>query len=171
MQKLIRTDADIHTAVKAWFGEWGFDYCRVGWGDAHPVHDGGSCCKRQGDPAGAEAKYGHISWWDVSRVTSMRKLFECVDLNEDIRYWDVSNVKDMSGMFACSSVLFSLADVHIDLDHWEVRSDCKTQYMFISNEGSNYMRELPEWCDDFDHENFYGLHGFEEWAEWSGNVG
>ena len=48
----------------------------------------------------AESQYGHISTWDVSRVTNMSKLFkDKEDFNEDISYWNVSNVTDMSDMF------------------------------------------------------------------------
>ena len=47
-----------------------------------------------------EVIYGHISEWDVSRITDMSYLFyECSEFNDDIADWDVSNVKDMSYMF------------------------------------------------------------------------
>lgn len=48
-------------------------------------------------------KYGHISLWDTSRITSMRRLFDLPNrdnlFNDDISKWDVSNVTDMSYMF------------------------------------------------------------------------
>ena len=51
-------------------------------------------------PAAAEQKYGHISKWDVSRVTNMSELF-CNELhfNEDISALHMSNVTNMLEMF------------------------------------------------------------------------
>jgi len=70
--KMSRTNGDIHAAVNLW-------------------------CS---DRAAAEEKYGHISHWDVSRVTNMKELFQSKrDFNEDISAWDTSNVIDMGGMF------------------------------------------------------------------------
>jgi hypothetical protein len=52
------------------------------------------------DPAAAEERYGHISKWDVSRVTSMEGLFRWRQrFNEDVSAWDVSNVTTMRSMF------------------------------------------------------------------------
>ena len=48
-----------------------------------------------------ETRYGHISNWDVSKVTNMYRLFKYIDdFNEDISNWDVSNVKNMRSMFS-----------------------------------------------------------------------
>ena len=48
--------------------------------------------------------YGHISEWDVSRVTDMSNLFKRkINFNEDISRWDVSNVTDMDTMFRDAS--------------------------------------------------------------------
>ena len=50
-------------------------------------------------------RYGHISHWDVSRVTDMRELFfGCSSFNDNIEHWDVSNVTDMSRLFADAKV-------------------------------------------------------------------
>jgi len=66
------TDANIKTAVTAWID----------------------------DPTTATSTYGHISDWDVSRVTDMSGLFYYASsFNDDISRWDVSNVTDMSAMF------------------------------------------------------------------------
>ena len=57
LNKKSRWDGDIHKAVKLW-------------------------CS---DPAAAEEKYGHVSKWNVSRVTNMDELFlDKQDFNEDI---------------------------------------------------------------------------------------
>lgn len=64
------------------------------------------------DKVGAEAKYGPISGWDVSRITSMRYFFGRSlktnetedewnkDFDEDLSAWNVENVLDMTRMFA-----------------------------------------------------------------------
>ena len=73
LNKTSRWDGDIHKAVKLW-------------------------CS---DPAAAEQKYGHMSKWDVSRVTNMSELFrDEADFNEDISAWDTSNVSNMENMFS-----------------------------------------------------------------------
>ena len=87
-RRLIRTDADIHAAVKAWCGEWEYN-------------GGGNCkCTVCGDPVAAEREYGHISQWDTEQVTSMRELFwHMTEFNEDISRWRVHNVRSMRYMF------------------------------------------------------------------------
>lgn len=148
LQRLIRTDADIHTAVRAWCGEWEWNY--------------GPKCTRRGDPAGAEAAYGPMARWDVSRVTSMRKLFCCMtEFDEDISGWDVRSVEDMEHMFSYALRFnrdLSQWDVREvrnmrymfngargcdqDLSRWEVRGDCKMYAMFY---GSPLRDRVPEW--------------------------
>ena len=52
------------------------------------------------NPVKAVPIYGHISNWDVSKVTNMSNLFSLEkDFNEDISNWDVSKVKTMRSMF------------------------------------------------------------------------
>jgi hypothetical protein len=44
--------------------------------------------------------YGHISDWDVSKVTNMSGLFkDKINFNDDISLWNVSNVTNMQNMF------------------------------------------------------------------------
>ena len=51
-------------------------------------------------PVAAEVKYGHISKWNTSLVTNMKKLFENKsNFNDDISKWNVSNVTNMGFMF------------------------------------------------------------------------
>merc|ERR1711977_756626 len=85
----IRSDKDIRKAVKEW----------------------------REDPVATEGRYGHISDWDVSRVTDMSELFyvaerdeedefesdEESDFNEDLSQWQTGNVTDMSIMFMGAS--------------------------------------------------------------------
>ena len=43
---------------------------------------------------------GHISKWDVSKVTNMRSMFSnCISFNQNINYWDVLNVTNMKYIF------------------------------------------------------------------------
>jgi len=54
-------------------------------------------CENRAD---ALEKYGHISYWDVSQITDMSKLFQdAIEFNQPIGYWDVSSVTNMSYMF------------------------------------------------------------------------
>ena len=146
LQRLIRTDADIHTAVRAWCGEWTY----------------GPKCTRRGDPAGAEAAYGPMARWDVSRVTSMRELFRNMgEFDEDISGWDVRSVEDMYGMFCDASrfnrdlsqwdvrgvrdmrdMFYCAMSFDQDLSRWEVRGDCEMRTMFY---GSPLCNRAPEW--------------------------
>lgn len=48
--------------------------------------------------------YGHISYWDVSKITDMSYLFQEMDIDEDISRWDISNVNNMEGMFYGSTI-------------------------------------------------------------------
>jgi len=94
---LVRTNNDIKRAVKMW-------------------------CN---DPVAAEKKYGHISDWDVSRVTKMKKLFEnCYDFNDDIGRWDVSNVITMQNMFTRSNF-------NRDIGKWNVSNVTNMAKMFF----------------------------------------
>jgi surface protein len=52
------------------------------------------------DKVAAFAKYGHISFWDVSLVTDMSKLFHSLilSINDDLSRWNVSQVTTMHRM-------------------------------------------------------------------------
>ena len=52
------------------------------------------------DPYVSLNKYGHISLWDVSKITDMQWLFSCCNnFNDDITLCDTGNVKNMKCMF------------------------------------------------------------------------
>ena len=101
--KLVRTDADIKVAVRAW---------------ANPA-----------TRAAAEITYGHISDWETSQVTNMEKLFNgdtdfggdanMQSFNDDISRWDTSNVTTMDFTF-CYAHAFNG-----DLSRWDT-SDVTT---------------------------------------------
>jgi hypothetical protein len=64
-------------------------------------------------------RFGHISFWNTSRVTNMEMIFSNQFLfNEDLSRWDVSHVTSMSGMFYESS------QFNGDLSRWDVSSEC-----------------------------------------------
>ena len=76
MQRLIRSDEDIHRAANAW------------------------CC----DLKTAKTKYGPISEWIMYGVTNTSKLFQDKrKFNSNISRWNVANVTDTSFMFAGAS--------------------------------------------------------------------
>ena len=78
------------------------------------------------DSTKAEAKYGHISKWNTSLVTNMKKLFKGKnDFNDDISKWDVSSVTDMSYMF-------HLTCFNGDISGWDVSSVTDMRLMFFS---------------------------------------
>ncbi len=108
--KLYRTDEDIHQAVQLW--------CR--------------------NPAGAENLYGHISKWNTSNVTDMRRLFElCTQFNDDISEWDVSNVRDMGFMFA------SAPNFNQPIGCWNVSNVTSMDGMFFG--ARSFDQGIGEW--------------------------
>ena len=125
MQRLIRTDADIKAAVRAWCGEWKFNgYKRV--------------CRARGDPVAAEREYGHISQWDTEQVTSMGGLFHYMsEFNEDISRWRVHNVRDMYRMF------MSAESFNQDLSQWDVGNVETMGWMFDS--ARSFNQDLSGW--------------------------
>ena len=77
------------------------------------------------NPASSEKKYGHISNWDTSKVTSMEELFSKAEaFNQPLDNWDVSNVTNMSAMFA-ETKLFNQP-----LDKWDVSNVIYMEDMF-----------------------------------------
>ena len=54
-------------------------------------------------------RVGHISDWDVSRVTDMSELFSEMELfNDNLNDWNVSNVTSMNYMFYNAKILIDL---------------------------------------------------------------
>ena len=77
------------------------------------------------NPIKAEAIYGHISFWDVSTITSMRMLFQWKrSFNEDLSRWNVSACTDMERMFDGASSFTS------DLSEWSTGKVKEMNSMF-----------------------------------------
>jgi surface protein len=83
-------------------------------------------------------RFGHISVWDTSRVTNMRRAF-CIreNFNEDISSWDVSHVTNMSGMFHGAS------QFNGDLSRWDVSNVTNMNLMFF--DASQFNGDLIKW--------------------------
>jgi surface protein len=107
---LRRTDQDIRPAVDLW------------------------CNNRDA----AEEQYGHIGYWDVSRVTNMQWLFAGQELfNDDITHWDVSNVTDMSYMF------FRASAFNQNIGGWNVSMVTNMSHMF--NLAESFNQNIGDW--------------------------
>jgi len=79
----------------------------------------------QRDTTSAENKYGHISSWDTSEVTSMDYLFKIyIDQPIAIGNWDVSNVTNMSHMFSGAS------SFNQPIGNWDVSNVTNMSHMF-----------------------------------------
>ena len=84
------------------------------------------------NPINAEAKYGHISTWDVSQVTQMNGLFKNVTtFNENLDSWDVSNVTNMYMLFyKCVNFNNGNAKGVPSNLNWDVNKVKRMDYMF-----------------------------------------
>ena len=90
--------------------------------------------------------YDHISNWDTSHVTTMKKLFNGSTYNggkairktfdEDISQWNVSNVTDMESMF--QSTAFNQ-----DISGWNVSNVTNMRLMFAS--ASVFNQPIGDW--------------------------
>jgi surface protein len=133
--KLVRTDKDIHDAVKLW------------------------CTKR----AKAIQIYGHIRDWDVCNVTNMKGLFKGQgSFNDDISKWNVSNVTNMKEMFSCTrkfnknignwnvsnvtnmcSMFYNAYAFNHDIGGWNVSKVTNMKDIFYGNLAFN--RNISNW--------------------------
>ena len=73
----------------------------------------------------ALANYGHISDWDVSKITDMSGLFRFKrNFDDDISRWNVSAVTDMSYMF------WEAQHFNCNVNHWDVHNVVNMKWMF-----------------------------------------
>jgi len=102
------------------------------------------------------SKYGPIESWDVSKVTSMRKLFfQDRSFNEDIRAWNTSAVVDMAYMF------YGTYAFNQRIGSWDTSAVTTMESMFEGarafNQPLNYwntstvtsMRKMFDWTEAF----------------------
>jgi surface protein len=111
---LVADDSTIRTAVQAW-----------GW-----------------NQEAAEAKYGHISTWDTSRVRDMGHLFSRDyfwgwSFNEDISAWDTSSATTFTYMF------FKLESFNQPISGWNVDKVTSMTDMF---RGAKAFDQDLGWC-------------------------
>ncbi len=120
LERVVRTDKDIHEAVLKWLE----------------------------DPVVAERRCGHISDWDVSRVTNMWGLLAAeydersdeyvgAGFNEDLSKWDTGNVTNMSAMFGGATSFNS------DLSEWDTGKVAYMEGMFYC--ASSFNSDLSNW--------------------------
>jgi hypothetical protein len=85
--------------------------------------------------------HGDISKWDVSNVTDMSGLFFACEFNGDISNWDVSNVKDMRNLFFNSKF-------NGDLTEWKPLSLISCKNVF-----NQKQEKIPYWAKYEDNES------------------
>ena len=90
------------------------------------------------NPANSEKKYGHISNWDTSEVTSMEALFvDAETFNEPLNNWDVSNVENMERMFNGAS------SFNQDISAWDVSNVTDMSEMFYK--AKSFNQDIGNW--------------------------
>jgi surface protein len=83
-------------------------------------------------------RFGHISFWNTSRVTNMNDMFyNRSEFNEDISRWDVRNVTNMSGMF------YRASRFNRDLSRWNVTKVENMSGMFAG--ATQFNADLSQW--------------------------
>ena len=80
-------------------------------------------------------KYGNISNWDTSYITSMDGLFYELDFNEDLSKWNTSNVENMNCMFWGSTF-------NGDLSNWDTSNVDNMNCMFYR---SSFNGKISKW--------------------------
>ncbi len=82
--------------------------------------------------------FGHISDWDVSRISDMSQLFQGLTLfNDDISQWNTSNCVSMKGMFAHCHTF------NQPLNGWDVSRVKNMDFMFYNT--TSFNQPLSIW--------------------------
>jgi surface protein len=86
----------------------------------------------------AEGKYGHISDWDVSKVTVMSELFSsATSFNKDIGKWNVSNVTEMNAIFS------EAKSFNQDIGKWDVSNVIDMSAIF--DRAASFNQDIGKW--------------------------
>lgn len=80
---------------------------------------------------------GDISKWDVSNVTNMERMFASSTFNNDISKWDVSNVQEFNGMFSNNEIF------NQPIGNWNVASAKYMDSMFFNAQSFN--QNISQW--------------------------
>lgn len=81
-------------------------------------------------------KYGHSSFWDVSKLENMSYMLDGSQFNGDISRWDVSRVRNMERMFNGSRF-------NGDLSQWNVSDETNVDWMFYHSE---FNGNISKWA-------------------------
>ena len=115
-----------------------------------------------GDESKAIIKYGHISLWDTSNVTNMRKMFICAtNFNQDIGNWDTSNVTNMDGMF------YDATDFNQDIEGWNTSNVTKMNWMFVN--AKEFNQDIGGWNTSNVTKMSQMFQGAKEFNQYIGN--
>lgn len=87
-----------------------------------------------------ELKYGKISQWNTTYVTSTKFLFYYTNLDTeiDISNWDMSNVVDMNGMFMKCNINCYIGDI----SKWDTKKVRNMSQLFCF---SNFNQSINDW--------------------------
>ncbi len=82
--------------------------------------------------------YGHIEYWDVSKITDMSYAFiNYKFFNRSLENWDVSSVTNMDHMF------YDAVSFNQPLEKWDVSNVTNMSHMF--NHADNFNQPLNDW--------------------------
>jgi surface protein len=80
--------------------------------------------------------YGHVSTWDVRKVSSMAGAFAAKDVGDlDLSFWNTRNVTDMSGMFDGTKGT-------VNVSTWDTRNVLRMDAMF---RGASIKGDMGAW--------------------------
>jgi surface protein len=100
---------------------------------------------------------GDITAWDVSNVTTMRRLFYKTAFNQDISNWDVSQVTNMEDMF------YNATSFNQNIGNWDVSKVTDISGMFRN--ASDFNQDISNWKLDSAFAMsgmFYGATSFNQ---------
>lgn len=80
---------------------------------------------------------GDISKWNVSKVTNMEYMFASSTFNSDISNWDVSNVREFNGMFSNNEIF------NQSIGNWNVASAKYMESMFYN--AYSFNQNISNW--------------------------